>query len=302
MEKIIQLICPNCRANNRVEARWCIQCGSALDLEEPPQITNDLSEVIDNSQYALENVTVSTETHGKFSLAKVGWFYWAVFGWGIVTAMITRSKDLSFWAFFVFKISILAIIIGLLVPKTLVKWSNNPSRKKVTAVCLSIMICSLIIGECTRKPAEPVTVVQEALRPVPTIDEESFKNSCEQIDYSVLNKKPEDFIGKNIFFTGKVLSGDQDNENVTLIVQTRETDSGIWADVIWANYRKPKGQKYIGWDEHMITIWGTVKGRKTYPALFGRMNEVPEIDAYFVTLQPLESPADILRDILNSSW
>jgi hypothetical protein len=100
--------------------------------------------------------------------------------------------------------------------------------------------------------------------------------TAQTIDYDQLNKCPECHTGEKVKYTGQIFQIQEDplGGGIMLLSVTDE-GYGFWTDEIWVNY---KGSVESA-EEDVLTVYGTVKGSKSYETQIGGERYVPEIDA-----------------------
>ena len=113
----------------------------------------------------------------------------------------------------------------------------------------------------------------------PSMTVEEIKSSALTISYDDLMRNNENYIGKIVYYRGKVVQVRESYSNnyVLRVATKQEPYIGYFGDVIWINY---KGKRLL--EDDIIDIWGGVKGLETYRAVLGNEITIPEIDSLHV--------------------
>lgn len=131
--------------------------------------------------------------------------------------------------------------------------------------------------------------VEEKTTVDPAVIEQSFKDSCETIDFDTLSRNPDKYKGNNYKFTGEVIQVQEGwFDSVDLRINVTEIDyeyleGSYWEDTIYATITIPEGEDNILEDD-VITIWGTCDGEYTYEAVLGNKITLPKIDIKYYEL------------------
>lgn len=111
-------------------------------------------------------------------------------------------------------------------------------------------------------------------------EEHSYKAQATTIPYPELNKDPEAFDGKTVTYTGQIFQ-----------IHEEGTEGGGWMLLsvteeyeIWSNHIYVSFTGHVkGAEKSMVTIWGKVKGAKSYQTQIGGETTVPEVEAKYVS-------------------
>ncbi len=115
--------------------------------------------------------------------------------------------------------------------------------------------------EAKRKEEEEARLAEEA------------KGYDTGISYAEIARNPDDYKGKKVKFTGYV----QQVVEGTFSNAIRMSTSGMYDDIIYANYSSSIEDGRLLDDDH-LTVYGTVKGLKSYTAVLGNTITIPEIN------------------------
>lgn len=111
-----------------------------------------------------------------------------------------------------------------------------------------------------------------------TLSPDAYKNMCAVYVCKDVERNPDDYTGKYMIVTGKVLQA-QDN-----IYRVKDDDGGTW----YIKYSSKNGESRILEDD-IVKFYGECKGLKTYTALLGQEVTIPELDAEYFDLIQEES-------------
>lgn len=116
--------------------------------------------------------------------------------------------------------------------------------------------------------------------------EDEYKAACEDIDYADAERYPENNKGKKVKFTGKVLQVSEPGiftKNTTFRVAITKGEYGIWDDVVYVEYKRPKDAPRILVDD-IITIWGECTGVTSYTTILLQDITIPAAKAKYITI------------------
>lgn len=108
---------------------------------------------------------------------------------------------------------------------------------------------------------------------------EKFKNDAITIDYNKLEKNPEKYTGKKVVYRGQIFQIQESGDlGGILLLAVTDEGYGIWDDNIWVNYESSIESA----EDDVITVYGVVKGSRSYETQIGGETYVPEIDAKYI--------------------
>jgi uncharacterized membrane protein len=208
---------------------------------------------------------------------------------GFLGATIDEHKVSAFVLILV-GLNMILLLFGLIIPGLVIRGYNR-TRRKVLAVYGSSFILLIIMFIVTapsniaptidiNQKAVPVTTTQNASESM-----EEYKSSAKHIQYIELARNPDNYKTKRVVYTGKVIQTLElgIGNNVVLLVNVTKGEYGLWDDTVYVNYRRSDGESRI-LENDIITLWGTVKGLKTYKSVLGAKITIPEIDAKYITI------------------
>lgn len=112
--------------------------------------------------------------------------------------------------------------------------------------------------------------------PTPTVSVAAVKKAARTVVYDVLARNTEDYVGAIVHYRGKVAQVQESGARAVLRVNVTNND-GWWEDTVWVNYSGPRLL-----EDDVISLWGKVRGRRTYTAVLGNSITIPELDALVV--------------------
>jgi hypothetical protein len=108
---------------------------------------------------------------------------------------------------------------------------------------------------------------------------QAFINSAQTIDYDQLIKSPEQYTGTKVQYYGQIFQIQEDPlGGGVLLLSVTDEGYGLWTDEVWVNYNG----KVQGAEEDLLTVYGIVRGSKSYETQIGGERYVPEIDAKYI--------------------
>lgn len=117
-----------------------------------------------------------------------------------------------------------------------------------------------------------------------TLDETSYKNSCEKIPYDDLARTPDNYTGSNVVFEGEVIQVIEGTGNTTYRINVTKGDYGIWDDTVLVYFENDSSSPRILEDD-IVTFYGTYGGLYTYESTMGASITVPLVYAEFIDIQ-----------------
>ena len=250
-QEIVMNICPSCETPNPEAGKYCVNCGYGLIQPLTPA-----KSVIEEG--ATKQAKESKPDH-KRKINKVLLF------WGLLTALfIGVSADGKML------LSLFVVIIGMISVLKPMKILGIKSRGKALLVA-GVGIVILFFSAALLDP--DVSTAPEA-----TLSIDEFKAQSSTIPYDDLIRETEKYIGEIVHYTGKVVQVQESRSNLSLRVNVTEGNFGFYEDTLWVNYSLEEGERRIIEDD-LISLWGEIKGRKTYTAVLGNRITIPEVNA-----------------------
>lgn len=107
---------------------------------------------------------------------------------------------------------------------------------------------------------------------------QDFINSAETIPYAQLQKDPSAYIGHKVVYTGQIFQIQQQGNVGFMLLSVTNEGYDFWSDEVWVNYF----QKVAGAEGDQLTVYGVVKGSKSFETQIGGERYVPEIRARYI--------------------
>jgi hypothetical protein len=106
-----------------------------------------------------------------------------------------------------------------------------------------------------------------------------YKRSAITIPYNQLNKDADRYHGKRVAYTGQILQIQEDgNLGGFMLLSVTNEGYGIYDDNIWVDY----DHHIKSAEDDIITVYGTIKGSKSYETQIGGETYVPQMHARYV--------------------
>jgi hypothetical protein len=108
---------------------------------------------------------------------------------------------------------------------------------------------------------------------------EDFKAGAVTIPYNQLNKNADRYKGDKVVYRGQILQIQEDGDNGGyMLLSVTDEGYGLWDDNVWIDYDHSINSA----DDDIITVYGTVRGSKSYETQIGGETYVPQIKAKYV--------------------
>lgn len=118
-----------------------------------------------------------------------------------------------------------------------------------------------------------------------TVDPAAYKAGCESISYNELARNPNSYIDKDIVIYGQILQVQEDGDDLTLRVGTKDSGYGsYYDDVVMIAYTYSPGESRLLEDD-MVYVYGPYYGTYTYESVMGNDITVPAIVAKYIDLE-----------------
>lgn len=118
----------------------------------------------------------------------------------------------------------------------------------------------------------------------PEEEKSEFISQCQTIGYKEIARNPDNYKGTKAKFVGKVIQVQEGMfDSVILRVNVTKGEYDIWDDTVYVDYTYSKGESKILEDD-IITMYGTLKGSKSYTTVLGAKVTIPKLDAKYIEL------------------
>lgn len=161
----------------------------------------------------------------------------------------------------------------------------EPTRKKKKKSLFKrwwfwILVTLVLFFACSA-PAEPVSIQ-------PDVSEAEYKAMCEEIEFDILARNPDNYEGQMFKFTGEVIQVMEGTGTVDVRLNvTAVTDEYFewvtYEDTIYVTLNFPEGSDKI-LDYDIITVYGVCTGSYSYSSIFGAQVTLPRIEAMYYEL------------------
>ncbi|MBR5497455.1 MAG: zinc ribbon domain-containing protein [Clostridia bacterium] len=119
-----------------------------------------------------------------------------------------------------------------------------------------------------------------------TLSEAEYTASCESIPYKDIARMPDNYVGKNVVFTGEVVQVMESSysNNVTYRIDVTKDEYGYWDDTVYVTYELPEGAPRILEDD-IVKFYGICEGTYTYETVLGSSLTIPSVEALYIDIQ-----------------
>ncbi len=118
-----------------------------------------------------------------------------------------------------------------------------------------------------------------------TISKEDYKANCQTISYSDAARNPNNYIGKYVIFTGKIVQVQENGTNSMLRMNVTQDKYGIWKDTLYIDYQKKSSDESRILENDIITAYGKMNGIKSYESVLGNQVSIPHLIAEYIEIQ-----------------
>lgn len=116
-----------------------------------------------------------------------------------------------------------------------------------------------------------------------TIDEATFKASCQNIAYDELARNGDNYIGTPISFRGEIIQVMEGDGFTSYRINVTQDSYGFWDDTIYVQYTIKAGESRFLEDD-IVTVYGTCTGLFSYETVMGSTVTVPSAVAEFMEM------------------
>jgi len=124
---------------------------------------------------------------------------------------------------------------------------------------------------------------------IPVLSNDKVRSSAISVPYDAVFKSIEQYKGKIVHITGEVLQVQNAGSGYVIRVATVPSSYGSYYDgIYWVNYDGSSGRIL---EKDFVDIYGYVNGLKTYEAILGNQNTIPEITTYIIQSKEKPDPS-----------
>lgn len=181
------------------------------------------------------------------------------------------------------------------------KKKKSKKKKIIIAVCVILFVGICVsLGSNDDNPTENAvattvnsvneddvikkTTTKASTTEEPTTSPEEYKSSCDSVAYKDIARNPDQYNGKNVKFTGKVIQVQESyGNNVVYRISVTKDEYDFWDDTVYVTYKLPEGSPNILEDD-IVTFYGECKGTKSYTTVLGSKVTIPEVDAKYIVI------------------
>ncbi|MDD6526976.1 MAG: zinc ribbon domain-containing protein [Oscillospiraceae bacterium] len=171
---------------------------------------------------------------------------------------------------------IIAVCVFLFVGICVSLGSNDDNS---TENAVATTVNSVNEDDVTKKTTTKASTTEE-----PTTSTDEYKSSCDSVAYKDIARNPDQYNGKNVKFTGKVIQVQESyGNNVVYRISVTKDEYDFWDDTVYVTYKLPEGSPNILEDD-IVTFYGECKGTKSYTSVLGSKVTIPEVDAKYIVI------------------
>ena len=111
---------------------------------------------------------------------------------------------------------------------------------------------------------------------------DTYKARCESISYDELARNPDNYKGKDIVFTGKIIQVQESGDKAVYRINVTRGDYDIWDDTIICSYTLDGSTRFL--EDDIVTIYGTSAGLYSYTSVLGASITIPSMAAKYIVL------------------
>jgi uncharacterized membrane protein YcgQ (UPF0703/DUF1980 family) len=114
---------------------------------------------------------------------------------------------------------------------------------------------------------------------------DDFIKSCQKYSYDQLARNPQDYKGKNVKLTGKVVQVSENTfgNGIVLRIDITKDSYGFYTDTVYCDYTYSEGESKI-LENDIVTFYGTSKGDTSYTSVLGHKITLPYIDIKYISV------------------
>ena len=180
-------------------------------------------------------------------------------------------------------ICLIALVVGLVKPSLVVRWGEKRTRLRAFMIYGGLLIDFAVLGSAMTSPEEKAARAEQEAKAAAEkqeIGKDDYIKSAQHISFQALSRNPDNYKGKIVTFSGKVVQVQESGNDVVMRINVTQKQYG-WDDTVWVNYTKVSKEGRI-LENDIITFWGQYKGIREYEAVMGNTISVPEITAKYV--------------------
>ena len=111
-----------------------------------------------------------------------------------------------------------------------------------------------------------------------------YKNSCKTYDYKTIFRYAEEYKGKDVKYTGKVVQVIEGSSYTSYRVNITKDRWGYYDDTVYVIFMDLDKKTPRILEDDIITFYGTLGDLYTYETVMGSSVTIPSVTAYYITL------------------
>lgn len=135
------------------------------------------------------------------------------------------------------------------------------------------------VGSETNNVENTQTYIEEVV-----ISEDEYKAQCVNIPYVDIARNPNTYVDQKATFRGKVIQVQENGKRVVLRMDVTQGDYGIWDDTVYVDYTRKDDTESRILEDDIVTVYGEIKGIKTYETVLGSQVSIPHINAEYIDI------------------
>lgn len=108
--------------------------------------------------------------------------------------------------------------------------------------------------------------------------EADFKAAATTIPYNQLAKNPDNYRGQKVVYRGQIFQIQDSGFGGNMLLAVTDEGYDIWDDNVWVDY----DDSFDSAEDDVVTIYGVVKGEKSYETQIGGETYVPRIKLKYI--------------------
>lgn len=119
---------------------------------------------------------------------------------------------------------------------------------------------------------------------IKNMSEQDFKKVCVSLPYDDLLRNPENYTGKYVTFTGKILQVISDEEDPSIYLVSTSDEGFFWGNNVYVILP----HDYVNGNflkDDMVSFYGSFKGTHTYESVLKQNLKVPKVLAAYMELE-----------------
>lgn len=105
----------------------------------------------------------------------------------------------------------------------------------------------------------------------------NFEAAAQTISYKQALAHPSEYKGEKVKYYGQILQVQEDGPFTVVLLQVTDEGYDIWDDPVWVDI---PGHIH-GAEDDMLTVYGTLRGNKSYDTQMGGNTTVPRVEAKY---------------------